>query len=307
MIRLYQYEPAFGLPNASPFCMKLETYLRMAQLPFVAPQITWREIGRAPKGKLPYVCDGDTVLADSTLVIDYLKATYGDPLDAWLSAEQRAVALAFQRLLEENLYWALLHSRWIEPQGWAMTQAAFFGALPVPLRWIIPPLARRGMRHQLRGHGMGRHTTQEIHAIGQRDITALADIWATRPTLWATNPARSTPAPTPFWPIWSGCRWNPPSNNTPRATPSWKSIAGACAATTTPTARWCRTQLGAILIAFANSHKNVFSNPYQGKSHEKNAFHFGGPHHGRGSTGIGGCGTRGSQGRLRLCAGHGAD
>ncbi len=32
MIVLYQFPPAFGLPNASPFCMKLETWLRMAQL-----------------------------------------------------------------------------------------------------------------------------------------------------------------------------------------------------------------------------------------------------------------------------------
>ena len=131
MIRLYQYAPALGLPNASPFCMKLETYLRMAQLPFVAPQISLRDIGRAPKGKLPYVRDGTTVLADSTLIIVHPKATYGDPLDAWLSAEQRAVALAFQRLLEENLYWAVLHSRWIEPEGWAMTKEAFFGTLRV--------------------------------------------------------------------------------------------------------------------------------------------------------------------------------
>ncbi len=34
MIKLFQFAPAFGLPNASPFCMKLETYLRMAGLPF---------------------------------------------------------------------------------------------------------------------------------------------------------------------------------------------------------------------------------------------------------------------------------
>ena len=53
MIKLYQFKPAFGLPNASPFCMKLETYLRMAQLPFVAPKISLGDIGRAPKGKLP--------------------------------------------------------------------------------------------------------------------------------------------------------------------------------------------------------------------------------------------------------------
>jgi hypothetical protein len=32
-IVLHQFYRSFGLPNASPFCMKLETYLRMAELP----------------------------------------------------------------------------------------------------------------------------------------------------------------------------------------------------------------------------------------------------------------------------------
>jgi hypothetical protein len=32
MIKLSQYEPALGLPSASPFCMKLETCLRMTQV-----------------------------------------------------------------------------------------------------------------------------------------------------------------------------------------------------------------------------------------------------------------------------------
>ncbi len=188
MIKLYQYEPAVGLPNASPFCMKLETYLRMAQLPFVVPMIKLRDIGRAPKGKLPYVQDGTTMLADSNLIIDYLKTTYGDRLDVWLNAEQRAVALAFQRLLEENLYWALLYSRWIEPQGWVVTKDAFFGKLPAPLRWVIAPMARRSMRQQLHGHGMGRHSPQEIHAIAARDITALADFLADKPYFMGDEP-----------------------------------------------------------------------------------------------------------------------
>ncbi len=30
MIRLFQFPPAMGLPNASGFCLKLETWLRMA-------------------------------------------------------------------------------------------------------------------------------------------------------------------------------------------------------------------------------------------------------------------------------------
>ena len=70
MIKLYQYLPAFGLPNASPFCMKLETYLRMAGLPFEAPVVSLRELGRAPKGKMPYIEDGVRIPADSTFIME---------------------------------------------------------------------------------------------------------------------------------------------------------------------------------------------------------------------------------------------
>jgi glutathione S-transferase len=175
MIKLYQFEPALGLPNASPFCMKLETYLRMAGLPFEIPTATLDHLRRAPLGKMPYIEDEGRILADSSFIIEDLKSRYGDPLDAWMTAPERATALAFQRLLEENLYWAVVYTRWVEPQGWEMTREAFFGKLPAPLNWIVPPLARRGLIKELRGHGMGRHSREEILAIGRRDITALAD------------------------------------------------------------------------------------------------------------------------------------
>jgi glutathione S-transferase len=174
VIRLHQFAPAFGLPNASPFCMKVETYLRMAGLPFEA--VNDGNIMKAPKGKLPTIDDGGTVVADSSFIIGHLKQRYGDPLDAALTPLQRAQATALQRLLEENLYWAVVYTRWVLPAGWALTRPAFFGAMPPPLRWLVPPLARRGMRASLRGHGMGRHSADEVMAIGCRDITAVADL-----------------------------------------------------------------------------------------------------------------------------------
>jgi len=33
MIKLHQFHSCWGIPNASSFCMKLETYLRMTKLP----------------------------------------------------------------------------------------------------------------------------------------------------------------------------------------------------------------------------------------------------------------------------------
>ncbi len=186
MIRLHQFAPAFGLPNASPFCMKLEMYLRMAGLPYEA--VNSGDVLKAPKRKLPYIEDGVRVVADTTFIIDYLKATYGDPLDGWLSPAQRAVALAFQRLFEENLYWAVVHTRWADAAGWEQTREAFFAALPVPIRWILPTLARRGILAEMNGQGMGRHSAAEIHAIGSRDVGAVADFLADKPYLMGEEP-----------------------------------------------------------------------------------------------------------------------
>jgi glutathione S-transferase len=186
MIKLHQFAPAFGLPNASPFCMKLETYLRMAGLPYEA--VNDGNVLKAPKRKLPYIDDGGTIVADTSFIIDYLKGRYGDPLDSALSVFERAQATAFQRLIEENLYWAVVQTRWDDAAGWDKTREAFFGALPVPLRWLLPPLARRGLLGEMRGHGMGRHSVAEIHTIGQRDITAIADFMADKPFMLGAQP-----------------------------------------------------------------------------------------------------------------------
>lgn len=171
-ITLYQFPAAFGLPNPSPFCMKVETYLRMAGIAYTSRYGMYQL--RAPKKKLPYIQDDGRVVADSHLIIDYLEANYGGRLDAALTPAQRAQGTAILRLLEDSLYWVLLYARWIDDAGWPMTRQAFFGALPAPLRWFVPSVARRSLRQQLHAQGTGRHQPDEIYNIGTADIAALA-------------------------------------------------------------------------------------------------------------------------------------
>ena len=110
--------------------MKLETYLRMAGLPYET--VNDGNVLKAPKGKLPWIDDDGVRVADTSFIIDHLKRKYGDPLDAGLSPTLRAQATAFQRLFEENLYWAVVHTRWADPQGWRATKQA---AACRPLGW----------------------------------------------------------------------------------------------------------------------------------------------------------------------------
>jgi len=59
MITLYTFGPHFGLPDASPFVMKAEMLLKLSGLPY---ETNTRGFGKAPKGKLPYIRDGEAVV-----------------------------------------------------------------------------------------------------------------------------------------------------------------------------------------------------------------------------------------------------
>lgn len=186
MLTLYQFAPVLGLPNSSPFCMKLETYLRMADLEYRVD--TRADVRKAPKGKLPYIEDKGQILADSNLIIEYLKATYGDPLDRQLSASDAAISLAMRRLIEENLYWVLVYSRWIDERNWPQTKAVYFSELPPIIRLLVPEIARKDVSNNLKGHGMGRHTAAEIYQIGAIDLQALSDFLADKPYFLGEQP-----------------------------------------------------------------------------------------------------------------------
>ncbi len=133
--------------------------------------------------------DGGTVVADSSFIVGHLKRVHGDPLDGWLTPAQHAQGLAFQRLMEEHLYWAVVYTRWAEPAGWAVTRPGFFGQLSPPLSWVFPLLARRGLLSQLRGQGLGRLKREEILDRGCADIIAISDFLADKPYLLGDKPS----------------------------------------------------------------------------------------------------------------------
>jgi glutathione S-transferase len=174
MIKLYQFNPAWGLPNPSPFCMKVETYLRMVGLPYET--INGALPFKAPKKKLPYIEDGRQLIADSGFILEYLKKTYGDPLDTALSDADRVIAHALRRLFEESLYWVALYTRWMEESIYVETRQVFFGGIPSMVRDLIAGRIRREIRRSLVAQGMGRHSREEIYEIGKADLNAIS-LW----------------------------------------------------------------------------------------------------------------------------------
>lgn len=187
MIKLYQFSPVFGLPNLSPFCMKVETYLRMAEVPYQA------NVGnpmKSPKGKFPYIHDTkhDLILGDSSFIFKHLKAHYGDPLDTHLSETERALGFAVCRMVEEHFYWTLLYSRWVDDPGWAVMESVVREMVPPMTRWFLPASLRRGIRKSLHAQGVGRHSREQIFERGYEDLDAIAGLLSDKPFLLGKQP-----------------------------------------------------------------------------------------------------------------------
>lgn len=172
-ITLVQFPRNLGVPNPSPFCVKLELWLKLAGIPYTVVEETMP--GRAPKKKIPYIIENGRQIGDSTLIIEHLAKTRQIDLDAGLSERERALDQAVWAMCDERLYWYCVHDRWLGA-GWPVVKETFFGGIPSPVRPVITYFIQRSVRKQLWSQGTGRHTSAEILEMAKRDIAALADI-----------------------------------------------------------------------------------------------------------------------------------
>lgn len=172
---LCQMASVWGLPNASPFCMKLETWLRMAGIPYVV-----RVLQGPPKsgsGKVPYIERPDgSLLSDSSIIIETLTRERGVALDDFMTEQDRVQALLIQRLIEDDLYFAILHDRWVVDANWAITRAAYFASAPWVVRTLVVPMIRRKVIGMARGQGVARLPAGERERRVVADVRAIASL-----------------------------------------------------------------------------------------------------------------------------------
>lgn len=178
---LYHYSNSWGF-DPSPFCLKVQAYLRLADVPFES-QTGLAAIRSAPRKQLPYISDEGVIVADSERIIKHVKAKYGDRLDHWLTPDHVAVGYAVSRMLEGGTYWIGVYSRWFEEKTWREYQPVVLGSLPVPIRPILSAFIRRDYLRRLRGIGLTRRPSEEVYDLGRQDIAAVAGILAEKPFL----------------------------------------------------------------------------------------------------------------------------
>ena len=169
-IKLFQFPRMFGIPNLSPFCCKLETWLRIAQIPYEV--VDTPDPRKGPKGKLPFIEDDGVRIADSSRIIDHLVRTRGVDPDAHLDAGQRSIALLVQRTLEEHYAFVLAYTHLLRDEGFRHTRTRF-NSVPAIMRPLVSSMVQRQIRDLLWKQGILRHSDEEIVEAALRDWRAV--------------------------------------------------------------------------------------------------------------------------------------
>ncbi|MCI5064736.1 glutathione S-transferase N-terminal domain-containing protein [bacterium] len=172
MIELYQYPRLLGVPNMSPPCMKVEGYLKLSGAPHRVCAV--HNPSSSPSGRLPYIVDGSTQLAESAVILQYLERQYGAEIDAHLSREQKVLGHALLRMCDGHLYWVGLYSRWYDSSGWEITEREVFGALSPLKRRFLGWMVRRQMKQRCNHQGFGLQPQERVYELGIADLQCLS-------------------------------------------------------------------------------------------------------------------------------------
>ncbi|XP_062569153.1 failed axon connections homolog isoform X2 [Saccostrea cucullata] len=183
-------------PSLTPFAVKLETYLRMAKVPFQNEFDSGTN--KSSKGKMTWIEYNGEEVADSEFCIKYINKTFNIDLDKDFTDEERAIAYSLQKVAEEYFYWTFVLSRWVYDEGNRLTKY-------IKIPWILRKLMKRASAKQANAQGLGRHSQEEVETIIVECLTNFSNFLGKKKFFLGEKPCQSDCA---IFGIFSQCYWH---------------------------------------------------------------------------------------------------
>ncbi|KHJ90324.1 hypothetical protein OESDEN_09833 [Oesophagostomum dentatum] len=98
-VYLYQFPRSKYVPNVSPFCLKVETFLKANKIPYEVCSLV---MGRSQYGLLPFVELNGEHIADSQIIINRLSKHFD--VKALSSPKDEAIARAVDRMVDTHTF-----------------------------------------------------------------------------------------------------------------------------------------------------------------------------------------------------------
>jgi glutathione S-transferase len=188
MITLFQFPRIWNVDNPSPFCMKIETYLRLAKIPYQIKVV--QNPRSAPKKKLPFIKDEDGVIVpDSSFIVKHLVQKHGDKLDGHLSDIEKVRSSIVRKYIETTFQRAIIYQRWADDDFWPQTREAFFGKMPPVLMQLVSGMIRKQITRVVRAAGWYEFSKDEVYGIIAEDLEILSKYLEAKPYFMGDKPS----------------------------------------------------------------------------------------------------------------------
>lgn len=188
-IYLFTFAPVPHVYSVCPFAIKLESYMRINKIAYTP--VYGAPMG--PKGMIPYIRlddqDSGEETADSNVVISRIKKELGGKdSDSDLQPEQRAMAHAITRMLEEHTIQICFYYRY------GLQMPDFLKALDIEHRFREGAADRWGKfqpdhtKNKTKMRGLLRHSDEELWGFSNEDLRALSDYLGDKPFFFGDWP-----------------------------------------------------------------------------------------------------------------------
>jgi len=185
VVTVHRFPSGKTIPNPSPFVLKVETYLRMAKVPYEID--TKKPTG--PTGKSPWISLNGQNVGDSHLIIEFLKKKFGKNLNGSYTQEQIGVSTAVRIMLEEHFYWGVVLWRFHYGNDETLTKV-----MNLPPVWIVRLIVGRKVLKSAQGQGLGRHSKEDLLSITSSNLRAVSHILGDKKFILGEEPCENDAA-----------------------------------------------------------------------------------------------------------------
>ncbi|GMT27263.1 hypothetical protein PFISCL1PPCAC_18560, partial [Pristionchus fissidentatus] len=179
------------LPNLSPWSLKLETWLRMADIPFTNINNEFKMF--SVKGQVPFVELDGRQIADSSIIINDLTKEFGKTDMEPTDPKEKAIACAFSALAEEHLTWAIFAMRGktgfefiYSDDGYGRYHGT--GWMRSIFQYFMQGRVKELTLGRANAQGMGRHSLDELNVMAEESLKAMSAFLGDKPYFGGDKP-----------------------------------------------------------------------------------------------------------------------
>nr|CDJ97723.1 Glutathione S-transferase domain containing protein [Haemonchus contortus] len=174
-VYLYQFPRIKTIPNLSPYCLKVETFLKVNKIPY---EVCPLKMGRSRYGLLPFIELNGEHIADSEIIIDRLKDHF--KVKPLASPIDEGIARTIERTVQHHTAPVVYRFKMVEDpnDGFCTTVLQVIGC-PAVLQPTVLPFAAWFMRSKVSRRiaaAIGQFPIEEFKNFLRQDLDTYRDL-----------------------------------------------------------------------------------------------------------------------------------